>query len=79
MKATEYIPREHFDLWYELFKQSKGRFLCKPFQGKDDVLVGYAFDDIDSCNKLNSDYRRLTTPIIETKRGWWKRIKALGV
>lgn len=76
MEVTEYIPREHFNLWYSLFKQSKGWFLYKPFEGKDDVLVNYAFDDIDSCNELNANYMRLTTPIIETKRGFWKRLKA---
>lgn len=75
VEIKEYIPYEHFNLWYELFKQNKGRFLCNPFAGKDEVLVFYKFDDLHSWHKLNSDYRRLTTPIIETNRGWWKRLK----
>lgn len=74
MEATDYIPREDFNLWYSLFKQSTGRLLCDPIDGKR-VYVRYAFDDISSYNDLQQSYRRLTTPIHETKRGFWKRIK----
>ena len=77
MEATDYIPIEKFNLWYELFKASgNGRLLCQPFAGKDGVLVGYTFDDIDSCNQFHRNYKTLTTTIKETKRGRWKRIKS---
>ena len=75
MTATEYIPVENWDLWYGLFKRSRGWFVSRPFAGKDDVLVHYAFDDIDSANELNANYLRLTTSIVETRRGFWKKFK----
>ena len=75
MKATEYIPVENWNLWYDLFKRSKGWFVSRPFAGKDDIFVHYAFDDIDSANELSANYLRLTTPIVETRRGFWKKFK----
>ena len=75
MTAIEYIPVENWSLWYDLFKRSKGWFVSSPLAGKDDVLVHYAFDDIDSANELNANYLRLTTPIVETRRGFWKKFK----
>lgn len=75
MEATEYIPREHFNLWYEIFKHSNGRLLSNPFEGKDDVYVHYYFDDVQDANRLNHSFDSLTRPIAETRRTWWKRIK----
>ena len=77
MEATEYIPREHFELWYEIFKLSNGRFLSNPSIGKDDVYVHYYFDDVQDANRLNHSFDSLTKPIVETKRTWWKRIKVI--
>ena len=74
MEASDYIPREHFNKWYELFKQSKGHLLCNPIDGNR-VYVRYAFDDMDSYRQLCEDYQRLTTNIVETNCGFWKRWK----
>lgn len=75
METTDYIPREHFNKWYELFKQSTGRLLCNPIDGPR-VYVRYAFDDMDSYAELQRNYQRLTTDIVETKRSFWKKLKA---
>lgn len=72
MEATNYIPKEHFNKWYELFKHSKGRLLCNPIDGER-VYVRYTFDDMDSYRQLCQSYRRLTTSIVETERGLLKR------
>ncbi len=74
MKVTEYIPRNRFNLWYDLFKKSNGRFLCNPIIGKN-VLVTYFFEDMDSYKEMQLSYQRLTMPIRETKRGHWKSLK----
>jgi len=74
MEATDYIPKKYFNLWYELFKKSSGRLLCNPVDGKL-VFVRYRFDDMDSYKELQQNYKRLTTPIIETKRSFLKKIK----
>lgn len=76
MKATEYIPKEHFNLWYEIFKHSNGRFITNPFEGKDEVYVHYSFDNVEEANQLNASFDSLTKHIVETKRGFWKRIRA---
>jgi hypothetical protein len=76
MEATDYIPTENFNLWYSLFKQSTGRFLCNPINYGTKVFVRYSFDDMDSYNNLELSYQRLTTPIKETRRGFWKTLKA---
>ena len=73
MIATDYIPREKFNLWYGLFKKSKGRLLANPIDGRR-VYVRYLFDDMDSYAELQRNYQRLTTDIIETERGFWKRL-----
>jgi hypothetical protein len=75
MEATDWISNRHFYLWYGLLKVNDGRFTAEPiFQGGR-VYVSYSFDDMDDCNKFLVDFRRFTTPITETKRGFWKRIK----
>lgn len=74
MTVTDYIPRENFNLWYSLLKQSTGRLLGKPIDGTR-VYVHFQFDDIESYNTLTREYDRLTTPIVETKRGFWKKLK----
>lgn len=79
MEATDLIPREHFNKWYELFKQSDGRFLCNPIDGEK-VYVRYTFDDMQSYNNMCEAFTRLTTNIKETKRGFWKLLMAkIGV
>lgn len=75
MEATEYIPREHFNLWYEVFKHSNGRFLSEPVECGKRVFVSYKFDDVMDANRLSHSFHSLTKPIVETKRDWWKRIK----
>ena len=75
MEATEYIPREHFNLWYEIFKHSNGRFLSEPVECNERVFVSYAFDDVMDANRLNHSFYSLIKPIVETKRSFWKRIK----
>ena len=75
MEATEYIPKKHFELWYEIFKLSNGRSLSNPLEGKDDVYVHYYFDDVQDANRLNHSFDSLTKPIVETKCSFWKRLK----
>jgi len=75
MEVTNYIPRERFNLWYELFKKSSGRLLCNPIDG-DRVYVRYVFEDMDSYTELQQNFQRLTTQIVETKSGFWKKLKA---
>ena len=80
MEATDYIPVEKWNLWYELFKSSgNGRLKCQPFIGKDEVLVNYSFTDMHCCNEFRAEYYRLTTQIKEVKRkvSFWKRIKLI--
>lgn len=74
MKATQLIPDNYFNLWYDLFKNSGGRFLANPCLGEQ-VYVYYEFDDIQKANAFEAEYYRLTTPIVETKRTLWRRIK----
>lgn len=77
MVASEYIPKNKFNLWYDLFKQSNGRLLNNPESNSlNKVYVRYTFDDMDSYKELCEDYNRLTTNVIETKRGFWKSLKA---
>lgn len=79
MKATQLIPKQYFQLWYDMFKNSGGRLLANPQIGKD-VYVYYQFDDIQKANEFEQEYYRLITPIIETRRTIWKRIKlAIGL
>jgi hypothetical protein len=76
MEGTEYIPKEKFNLWYGLFKKSNGRLLNNPVSNSlNKVYVRYEFNDMESYNELCENYNRLTTEIIETKRGFWKRFK----
>jgi len=75
MEATDYIPRENFNLWYSLFKVSPGRLIGNPIDGRRRVYVRYTFDDIESYNEMMTSYRWLTMPIVETKRGYWKSLR----
>lgn len=75
MEATEYIKRKHFNLWYEIFKLSNGRFLSDPFVGKDEVFVHYYFKDAQDANRLTHSFNTLTAPIVEVNRSFWKRWK----
>jgi hypothetical protein len=80
MKLTEYIPREKFNLWIGLFKGYSGRFLRDPFVMFDSVEVVYTFNDYDDYLKFGSEWRRLNAPIVETRRGFWKKLKRkLGI
>lgn len=79
MESTEFIPNEHFNKWYELFKQSGGRLLCNPVFGRT-VYVRYTFDEMDDYVEFQKNYQRLTTDIVKTRRGFWKRVaKRLGL
>jgi len=75
VEITEYIPIERFNVWAGLFKGTNGRFLKEPFLMFNTVEVNYTFNDYDDYAKLNNEWHRLNTPITETKRGRWKRIK----
>ena len=75
IETSEYIAKEGFNKWYALFKQSKGRFIHNPIDGERRVYVCYSFDDMDSYNELNESYGRLTKKIVETKRGFIKKLK----
>lgn len=80
MNGTEYIPREHFNLWYGMFKVSGGRLVGDPLELGERVFVSYSFDDVMDCNRLNESFARSIKPITETKRGFWKRLKIkLGI
>ncbi|RYY74535.1 MAG: hypothetical protein EOO52_13300 [Gammaproteobacteria bacterium] len=79
MKATKLIRKNQFHIWYELFKNSGGRLLANPRLGQD-VRVSYEFEDIQKANDFESEYYRLITPIVETRRSLFKRIKlAIGL
>lgn len=75
MEVIEYISKEHFELWYEIFKLSNGRFISNPVECRDRVWVNYSFDNVQDANRLNHSFQSLTTPIVETKRGFWKKVK----
>ena len=78
MEATDYIPVEKWNLWYELFKASgNGRLQASPLMGEHSVLVNYSFTDMNCCNEFELEYYRLTTPIKEVNRKFslWKWIK----
>ncbi len=75
MKVTEYIPHENFNTWYMLFKRSSGRLLANPIVGKR-VWVSYTFDDMDSYKEMTLAYIQLTTPIVETRSGFWKKLRS---
>jgi hypothetical protein len=75
MEITESIPVEKFNTWTELFKQTSGRFLQNPFVMSSSVRVNYTFNNYEDYVKLTNEWRRLNTPIVETKRGFWARLK----
>ena len=75
VRITEYIPIERFNIWADLFESTSGRFLREPYLMFNLVEVNYTFNDYDDYSKFTSEWQRLNTPIVETKRGFWKRIK----
>ena len=75
MEISEYIPKENFNKWMAVFKNTSGRFLCNPcHQYSKDVYVRYTFNDSDDYQYLNDNYKRLITNIRETKRSWIKKM-----
>jgi len=74
MVTTQFIPKERFNLWYDLFKASGGRFLSNPVMGER-VYVHYEFDDMVKANAFESNYYRLITPIVETRQTFWQRVR----
>lgn len=75
MEITEYIPKEKFSLWLDIFKSTSGRFAKNPFDCFNSVIVSYTFIDCDDYTKLNAEWKRLNTPIVEARRGFWKKLK----
>ena len=75
MRIRESIPRDKYNLWVEIFKVNNGRFLKNPDYGINGVYVSYTFDNDDDYIKMYESYMRLTTKIVETRAGFWKRIK----
>lgn len=76
MEATEYIDKAQFNKWYGLFKHSGGRLLADPITNSlNRVYVRYEFTDMDRYNTFQTEFLRLTTNIIETKRSAWTRFK----
>jgi len=73
IKVSTYIPQEKFNVWYDLFKSSGGRFLSNPIMGKR-ILINYEFEDVHEANAFNAEYLRLTTEIKETKRSFIKKL-----
>ena len=53
MKSTQLIPENYFNIWYDLFKNSGGRFLANPCLGKQ-VYVYYEFEDIQKPNAFEA-------------------------
>ena len=74
MEGTNKIPLAKFATWLTLFHQNNGRYLCNPTVGVENVYVSYSFDEADDYKKLCESHHRLTTPIVETKRGFWKKL-----
>ena len=73
MKVSESVKIQHFQLWYELFKSSQGRFLSDPMKFRKSVMVHYEIPEEDEMT-LSAEFLRLTTPITETRRSWLRRI-----
>jgi hypothetical protein len=75
VEITEYIPIAKFNTWIGLFKSTSGRFLREPFVMFISVEVNYTFNDYDDYMKLTTEWNRFSTNIVETRRGFWKRLK----
>ena len=75
MQTTTYISRKHFNLWYDIFKVSSGRFTWRPLILTNSVQVQYKFDNIDDCNDFERMFQRLSRPIVETRSSVLKRLK----
>ena len=75
MTTFEIIPRERFYLWSSLFAQSGGRYLVNPLESACTVRVSYIFTCPKQYTHFQEEYRRLTTPIVETERSGWKSTK----
>ena len=76
MTGTDVIPRERINLWYSLLKRYNGRLLSDPVAGTYYVLVHYIFDNAADYSEMSRVYQRMTTPIVETGRGFWKALRA---
>ncbi len=75
MEVNKYIAKENFNLWYEIFKHSGGRFLSDPIEWPNSVYVNYYFDDVQEEINLNHSFQSLTKPVVETRQRFIKRIK----
>lgn len=74
MIATDYIPKENYNMWLSLFKDSGGRFIVTHVYEKN-VFVKYKFEDMNAYSEMWENYNRLTTEIRESKRGVFKKTK----
>ena len=75
MKVRTSIKKEHFNVWYELFKCSGGRLTCKTIEFDHAVTVEYMFEDMSRAKQFHNSFKTLTMPIVETRRSWWAKFK----
>ena len=77
MKASETIPKNKFNMWYEIMKSYDGRFLSEPIIFKESVMVSYEMK-AENYSEMERDFQRFTTPIIEKRKiGLLEKVKNL--
>jgi len=70
MIVRERIPRKDWGLWCSLFLKTGGRFISDPYLSISDTNYWAAYEiEVEKQNWLNSEFKRLTTPIVERTRG----------
>lgn len=76
MKATDRIPRNKINLWYDMFKTANTARIVSLYDSgfTGEVDVCYSFDDMEACDNFRAEWYRLNTPITEKQRPKWKRI-----
>lgn len=77
LESTKEIPREHIDLWFELFRDTNGRVLRNPLVMKETVIVTYGFEGAGEANRFEESFISLVAPVKEVRRSRWGHIKAM--
>lgn len=68
---NEKVPKEKFNQWHLLLKQTEGRYIYNPIILDTVVLVSYEPGDY---NQQLESWKRMTTPIKETRNDQtWKK------
>ena len=68
---NEKIPKEKFNQWHILLKQTEGRYIYNPIVLDTVVLVSYEPGDY---NQQQESWKRMITPIKETRSDQiWKK------